>query len=60
MMKHPYDKVTIEMPLSTPANPLNEKQIRDKLNKIISSGDRKAVRMAREELSKRMKYKSAE
>ncbi len=60
MMRQPEDKETLEMPFSTPANPLTEKQIRDQLNKIISNGDRKAARIAREALAKRMKYKCKE
>lgn len=60
MAKHPADKHTIEMPLSTPAKPLTEKEIRDKLNKIAYGKDKKAGRMAREALAKRMRYKSME
>lgn len=60
MAKHVDDKLTIEMPLSTKANPLTEKQVREKLNQIINGKDKKASKVAREQLAKRLRYKSTE
>lgn len=59
-MKQADDKQTIEMPLSTPATPLTERQIRNELEKIIAGPDKKARRIAREALRKRLKYKCTE
>lgn len=60
LMKQLDDKQTIEMPLSTPANPLTEREIRNELQKIIAGPDKKARRIARETLRKRLRYKIME